>query len=156
MAALKIRDIVQKLPKNKFKKYKKRNTGQIKYIVVHHSAIDGYGAFDYADWHIKKGWPGIGYHFVIGKDGEVDKTNELETVSYHVGDRNLLSIGIALTGNLSKHPPTGLQVESLVALIKELKHTLGPHIQVRGHREFMATECPGKMMDMDMIRNLVK
>ena len=156
MVVLNINNIIQLLPKSSSKKYKKRNINQIKYIVVHHSAADGFSAFDYASWHIKRGWPGIGYHFVIDKDGKVNKTNELETISYHVGDKNASSIGISLSGNLSKQPPTGLQVESLVALIKELKSKLGNHLQVRGHREFMATECPGKLMDMDIIRNLTK
>ena len=87
---------------------------------------------------------------------KINQTNELDTISYHTKDHNTASIGISLSGNLSKHAPTVQQMESLVALIKEVKSKIGQNIQVRGHRELQATECPGKLMDMEVIRNLTK
>jgi N-acetylmuramoyl-L-alanine amidase len=156
MAALNIDNITSLLPKSAGKKYGKRNLSQIKYIVIHHSAADGFTAFDYALWHLKRGWPGIGYHYVIEKDGKVNQTNELDTISYHAKDHNTASIGISLSGNLSKHAPSAQQMESLIALIKEIKGKVGQSIQVRGHRELQATECPGKLVDLDVIRNLTR
>lgn len=154
MTALHINDIVGLLPISDKKKYGKRNLSQIKQIVVHHSAQDGFTAFDYAKWHLQNGWPGIGYHFVIEKDGNVNKTNELDTISYHVKDHNTISIGISLSGNLSNHPATLAQMDALIQLVKELKQQVGSHLLVRGHRELAATECPGKLVDMNLIRNL--
>jgi len=154
MTALHVNNIIDILPKSNRKHYGKRKLSQIKYLVVHHSAIDGYGPFDYAKWHLKRGWPGIGYHFVISADGKVSQTNELDTISYHVKNHNTASIGISLSGNLSKHQATKAQMDALVKLIKRLKKQLGPNVMVKGHRELQATECPGKLMDMDKIRLL--
>lgn len=153
MTALNIKNIIEKLPKGKGA-YLKRALSKIKYIVVHHAAIDGYSAIDYAKWHIQRGWPGIGYHYVIEPNGTVNQTNSLDTVSYHVANNNTASIGISLCGNLSKHPPTKEQMDSLVKLIKKLKKEVGNHLLVKGHGELQATECPGKMTDMNKIRSL--
>ncbi len=154
MTALKIKNIIDLLPKSDRKKYGKRDLKLIKQIVVHHSAMDGFTAFDYAKWHIGQGWPGIGYHYVIEKDGNVNQTNELDTISYHTKGHNTTSIGISVSGNLSNHAPSKEQMDALIRLIKELKQKLGGHLIVRGHRELAATECPGKLVDMDVIRKL--
>lgn len=153
MTALNINNIIDKLPKGT-SKYGKRELSKIKYIVVHHSAIDGYTAFDYALWHIKRGWPAIGYHYVIEPNGTVNQTNSLDTISYHVKNYNTVSIGVSLSGNLSLHEPTKEQIDSLTKLIKKLKKDVGKSIQVKGHRELNTTECPGKKLDMNKIRLL--
>jgi len=153
MTALNINNIIDKLPKGKGA-YLKRALSKIKYIVVHHAAADGFTAFDYALWHIQRGWPGIGYHYVIEKNGTINQTNTLDTVSYHVKDNNTASIGISLSGNLSKQPPTKEQMDSLIKLIKSLKKQLGNHLIVKGHGELQATECPGKLVSMQSIRTL--
>jgi len=154
MTALQVNNIIDILPKNHSKHYGKRSLSAIKYLVIHHSAIDGFSPFDYARWHIKRGWPGIGYHYVIDTDGKVDKTNELDTISYHVKGHNTASVGISMSGNLSKHPPTKAQLDSLVKLIKELKTQLGTRLMVKGHRELSSTQCPGKFTNLNYIRNL--
>ena len=154
MAVLNIKDIVKLLPTSDSKKYGKRKLSQLKYIVVHHSAIDGFTAFDYALWHLKRGWAGIGYHFVIEKDGAVNKTNEITTVSYHVKGKNTPSIGISLSGNLDKHKPTSAQLKSLISLIKKLKRDVSKTLIVKGHKELNPSVCPGKYVDLDRIRKL--
>lgn len=96
---------------------------------------------------------GIGYHFVISPDGTIDQTNDLDTISYHVGGHyNTTNIGICLIGNLSKHPPTSQQKESLKFMITHLRGVVERKLSVRGHREFASTECPGKMMDLTDFR----
>jgi len=154
MAVLNIKDIVKLLPTSGTKKYGKRRLSAIKYIVIHHSAIDGYTAFDYALWHLKRGWAGIGYHFVIEKDGTVNKTNELTTISYHVKGKNTMSIGISMSGDFEKHKPTKAQLKSLVSLIKKIKKDVNKKLLVRGHKELNQSLCPGKYVDLDKIRRL--
>jgi N-acetyl-anhydromuramyl-L-alanine amidase AmpD len=154
MATLHIEDIIRLLPKNTKRHYGKRKLWQINTIVVHHSAIDGFNAFDYARWHIKRGWPGIGYHFVIDRDGKVEQTNELTTLSYHVKGYNTQSIGISMSGNLSKHPATKAQMDALIKLIKKLKKDFNTPLLVKGHGELTRTECPGKLTNMKVIRSL--
>ncbi len=154
MTTIKMKNIISDLPKGK-KSYGKRQLSKIKQIVIHHSAIDGFTPFDYAKWHIARGWPGIGYHFVIDSNGIISQTNELDTVSYHTKGFNTQSIGIALSGNLSNHIPSDSQKQALIKLIKDLKKQLGISLIVKGHGELTKTECPGKLLNLNEIRNLV-
>ena len=154
MTALNIENIIKLLPTSSTKTYGKRKLSLVKYIVIHHSAIDGFNAFDYAKWHLKRGWAGIGYHYVIEKDGKIRQTNELTTLSYHVKGFNTKSIGISMSGNFEKHKPTDAQEKSLVTLIKKIKKDVNPKLLVKGHKELSASACPGKHVDLDKIRIL--
>jgi len=149
MTAIKIINLVNSLPKGNGT-YKKRKLLDITGIVIHHSATDVGGPVDFAHWHIKRGWPGIGYHFVILPDGTVNQTNELDTISYHVLNHNTPNIGICLVGNLSLHPPTAMQLSSLKELIAHVNTTVGKQLVVRGHRDLQATECPGLLMKLPL------
>ena len=149
MTAIKIINLVNSLPKGKGT-YKKRKLTDVTGIVIHHSASDFGGPVDFANWHIKRGWPGIGYHFVILTDGTVNQTNELDTISYHVKDKNTPNIGICLVGNLSHHPPTASQLSSLKQLINHINTAVGRNLVVRGHRDLQATECPGLLMKLPL------
>lgn len=145
MAAITINNQVALLPKGTGT-YRKRLLSSVTGIVIHHSATDFGTTYDIANWHISQGWPGIGYHFVISTDGTINQTNDLDTISYHVADYNAVNIGICLIGNLSNHPPTAKQLESLKGLIKYVNETAGKKLTIYGHRDLNATECPGKMM----------
>lgn len=150
-------NLVDSLPRHAIKRYGKRRLSQIKYIVVHHSAAKGKNAQYYAAYHInKRGWPGIGYHFVIERDGTIKQTNLLTTVSYHVKGYNTASIGISLSGNFEEQKPTPAQLAALIHLIKTLKRKISPALQVKGHRELRPTLCPGKHVDMKHIRTLTQ
>lgn len=143
-AILKIKNIVDSLPKSPTQSYSTRNLTQINKIVVHHSATTSGTAESYARYHVDtRGWPGIGYHFVIDQDGTINQTNWLETVSYHTGNENTNSIGICLTGNFDIQQPFPAQMASLNALISYLKGQLGQHLQVYGHRDYSTKTCPG-------------
>ena len=106
-------DITDKLQKHTSNKYKARLATAIRQIVIHHSAtrpISVSGIADaeaFARYHvIELGWPGIGYHYVIGKDGTVLKTNPNSVSSYHAGKANATSLGICLVGAFdAKEPP---------------------------------------------------
>lgn len=124
--------------------YATRNLEQIEQIVVHHSAsLDG-TAEDFAEWHVRdRGWPGIGYHFVIEKNGAIVMGNPLTNISYHTQGQNTKSVGIVLSGNFEIEQPTAAQMASLSNLIAYLRDELPNELQVYGHRDFAATACPG-------------
>jgi N-acetylmuramoyl-L-alanine amidase len=152
------RDLRKSLPKHPTEKYDPRPLGVIKHIVVHHSLTKSGSAEAYAKFHIdKNGWPGIGYHFHIGKDGIVDWTNDLETISYHVGKSNRTSVGIVLTGDFRVEKPTEAQMISLIALIRYLQKLLNiPTTNVKGHSEmpgYSWKQCP--CIDMNDLRKKI-
>jgi len=149
----KIVDITSQLPKNG--SYGKRTLSQIVRFVIHHSATTTGDPWQYAKYHIENhGWPGIGYHFVIQKDGTIYQTNTLDTISYHVGGSNTGSVGICLTGNYDVETPPSAQINSLVWLLKKLSAELGQK-PIEGHREFSTTHCPGSQIDTAKIFQIV-
>lgn len=148
-------DVVNSLPKHPYKKYGRRNLSEIKYLVIHHTGNFGQTAEQIAKYHVGKnhisddGIAGIAYHFFINEAGTVYKTNELETVSWHVSNNNTPSVGICLSGNFNERPPTPAQVKSVVGLVGSLKNILGD-VSVKPHGYFKQTDCPGRYFDMSI------
>jgi hypothetical protein len=141
-----MQDLVNELPTHETASYSVRSRSQIAYLIVHHSAVPAVvGPSTIAHYHVKRlGWPGIGYHFVVGADGSVYQANRLETVVYHAGQANALGVGICFLGNFGAEVPPPAQLRAGAHLIAWLMQELGIGLNnVRGHREFMATECPG-------------
>ncbi|OGK10591.1 MAG: hypothetical protein A2Y63_06690 [Candidatus Riflebacteria bacterium RBG_13_59_9] len=113
--------------------------------MVHHSGTRGGTPEDFARYHVYvNGWPGIGYHYVISREGTVYKTNALSTISYHARGANMESVGLCLVGNFNLDIPSGQQLDSLNSLLLILRHHL-PRSRVVLHREVPSarTSCPG-------------
>lgn len=139
---LQIEDISDLLPKNG--QYQTRSLATIQTVVVHHSGAEEQTAWDYALYHVNSNsWPGIGYHFVIEKDGSVKQTNPLTNISYHVAAHNSYTIGICLSGNFNQTQPTKAQLSSLKNLLSHLSSLLTRDFNVVGHRDLGNTTCPG-------------
>lgn len=137
--------------------YKTRPVELIRVVVIHHTGVDHEGDADdvraIERYHREvNGWPGIGYHYVISKSGSIHKTNALTTVSYHTAGHNLHGVGVALAGNLDRTPPTPHQEAATRRLLEELRRA-GLRFEVRGHRELVATVCPGRF-GMELVRKL--
>ncbi len=151
----KLSDVRELLSLHHSKKYKARSLNQIKSIAIHHSLTKSGNAESFARYHVNtNGWPGIGYHFVIEKNGTIKWCNSLTVKSYHVGNSNLEAIGICLTGDFRIQQPTLLQNKSLTILLKWLLNSfsLTPE-NVKGHSEYPGyanKACP--CLDMDIIR----
>ena len=118
----------------------------IEKMIVHCSAT--YADMDIdAEWirrvHVdEKGWDDIGYHIVIKRNGEVDYGRPLDKQGAHARGYNHNSIGVCLVGGLDEtHNPfanfTFLQYKALLSVIDDF-----PGIEVIGHRDVSAKECP--------------
>lgn len=158
---MQIIDIVDQLPQHPSKRYKLRNSSDIRQIIVHHSAtkpISADGRADaeaFARYHVAHhGWPGIGYDYVIGANGTVYKCNHNNAVNYHAGSANRMSLGICLAGNFDLVAPPAEQWRAAIELTRMLMAAYGvPAQRVIGHREVPAAKsCPGKRVDMDQFR----
>jgi N-acetyl-anhydromuramyl-L-alanine amidase AmpD len=114
-------------------------------VIIHHSASPDVPASTIHYWHLNRDWSGIGYHFVIRAGGAIERGRPEDTIGAHSGPAgNGDSIGIVLTGNFETGKPTAAQIESLVWLLKDyLQPKYGP-LTVIGHKDVMATACPGK------------
>ena len=123
---------------------------QIKEIILHCSATaEGrdYTVADIDRWHKARGWRGIGYHYVIYRDGSVHPGRPVEQIGAHCTGHNANSIGICYIGGLAadnktpKDTRTPAQIQALRDLVGELKKKY-PGARVHGHNEFAAKACP--------------
>ena len=117
-------------------------------IVIHHTGSPDMDACaeQINQWHLNNGWAGIGYHYVIRKDGTIEAGRPEWAVGAHAEGDNSHSIGIHLSGDFSEVEPTDEQVEKCAMLIAYLCDKYGIEINrdnVVGHGELMATDCPG-------------
>jgi N-acetylmuramoyl-L-alanine amidase len=98
-------------------------------------------------WHRRRGFAGIGYHYLIGLGGETGRGRNVELAGAHCEGQNAHSIGVCYAGGLAKDGKTArdtrtpAQKAALIALVRKLKKTY-PGATVHGHREFAAKACP--------------
>jgi N-acetylmuramoyl-L-alanine amidase len=129
-------------------------------IVLHHSASADVPAAEIHRWHLARGWAGIGYHFVIRNNGDIERGRPLEAVGAHAGPGvNGNSIGICLTGDFSKAGPSAAQLASLIELVNWLNTYYAASapagLNIKLHREVVATECPGAWFTEEKIKQLL-
>lgn len=119
-------------------------------IIIHCSATqDGrdYTVADIDRWHKARGWRGIGYHYVIYRDGSVHAGRPVEQIGAHCTGHNANSIGICYIGGVAadgktpKDTRTPAQRIALRELVEELRAKY-PGATVHGHREFAPKACP--------------
>ena len=123
-------------------------------IVLHHYAAN-VSIQTVHNWHLGNGWAGIGYNFVVDKDGTIWNGRGMEFVGAHAANHNSNTIGIAVQGdyhNVSRTMPDA-QFNALVWLIRHLRERYG-NIWIRGHRDLMATACPGQHFPMAKVQRL--
>lgn len=123
----------------------------VQYIAVHCSATGptaNIGRADIDRWHRLKGWAGVGYHWVIRRDGALEAGRDMTLRGAHVEDFNHCSIGICLAGGVdpANKPSanfTGAQLATLKTLLDTLQKQF-PKAIVQGHRDFpnVAKACP--------------
>lgn len=78
-------------------------TREISEVVVHWSATyinQNIGAEEIDQWHKARDFSGIGYHYVIRRDGSLQRGRPLNEIGAHAktGDHNNFSVGICLVG----------------------------------------------------------
>ena len=119
-------------------------------IVIHHAGLSQDIDIDVPaihDMHLGNGWAGIGYHFVVHKDGTIEEGRPLNYMGAHAYQNNQYSIGICMTGNYNlAYPPfeQTLAVEKLTAALCK-KYKIKPYeYTIFGHRDLNDTTCPGE------------
>lgn len=131
-----------------------RPEGDVRRIIIHCSATPpdaDIGAPDIDRWHRERGWDGIGYHFVIRRDGRVERGRALGRIGAHTGGHNSDSLGICLVGGVTdaggpEANYTQPQWESLMALLYALESYYSEEfrreLSIHGHNEFANKACP--------------
>ena len=117
-------------------------------IVVHHSATE-HGTVESIDtYHKSKGWDGIGYHYIVHKNGLIEVGRDINKVGAHAKGRNKTHIGVCLIG---KDLFTAKQIKSLEVLVKVLVSQYGVSLPEKHHRF-----CPGEGLDIETINRRIQ
>lgn len=116
---------------------------ETQYIVLHHAAASNCSPEDIHSWHLKRGWIGAGYHYLVRKDGTVYSLRPENTVGAHCEGYNSRSIGICCEGNFDVEQMGEKQKTALIELVSSLKKKY-LNARIVGHRDLAATNCPGK------------
>lgn len=122
---------------------------EINKIIIHCSATKAnqdIGTFQVDEWHKEQGWAGIGYHYVIRRNGNIENGRPLEIAGAHCKGQNKHSIGICLVGGIDRNGDpqnnfTDVQFQALRKLVADLKNNF-PQVTVHGHCEFANKACP--------------
>jgi len=151
-------DTFKKLNKNK------RTNNPIEFIIHHSGGTDANPLADTSEhtakgmelWHIGKGWEGLGYHYVIHKNGDIWAGRPEHVHGAHSVKENSKSIGICLSGNFDATLPTKEQEESLVWLIKDVAGRTGiPFDRITPHRTYANKTCYGNRLSDTWAKDLV-
>ena len=124
---------------------------KIKYIVIHCSATPEGKDIDaqtIKDWHLKRKWRDIGYHYVIKLNGVIEDGRPELQIGAGVQGYNKHAIHICYVGgcdeNMKPKDTRTLQQDlTMVNLVQTLKEKY-PNAKVLGHRDFpnVAKACP--------------
>lgn len=119
-------------------------------IVVHHAGMRADEDLDVPtihEMHLGNGWAGIGYHFVIHKDGFIEHGRPIYYVGAHAYQHNTYTVGLCMTGNFDiGFPPKeqALAAQQLVAALCK-QYRIKPSAKtIFGHRDLNDTSCPGE------------
>ena len=104
-------------------------------------------------WHTTppRNWSSIGYHYLIGRGGEIAQGRPVEKSGAHAKGHNSDSIGIALFGgfgsdadDLATDHFTPLQLAAAYDLIRKLQDQYNiKNEKVIGHNSISSKPCPG-------------
>lgn len=148
-------DVRGKLPTHKSKVYKRRKLTDIRSLGLHHSLTFSGSAKAFADYHVHTNdWPGIGYAYVIDRDGTIYWCWDWTVVSYHVGNSNKHSLGVCMVGDFRTQLPTVEQYAAAIWLFRYLQQEIPTGESILGHSEYPGyswKSCP--VINMDRFRN---
>jgi N-acetyl-anhydromuramyl-L-alanine amidase AmpD len=123
----------------------------INLIVIHCAATPpdaDIGREEIHQWHLARGWSGIGYHFVIRRNGDIEIGRDMERVGAHAQGHNSDSLGLCMVGGIDTYGNpednfTDAQYEALLSLVLalQIRH---PQAKVLGHRDLPGVQkaCP--------------
>jgi len=129
-------------------------TNNPKEIVLHHAESIKCTIQDIHQWHLENGWLGVGYHFLIRKDGTVYKGRPENAVGSHCPKHNSISLGVCFEGDFTKEYISDTQKEAYKELVKYIRAKYGD-IPIYGHKDLYSTKCPGVNFPLDELKNIL-
>jgi N-acetylmuramoyl-L-alanine amidase len=126
------------------------HSGPVETIVIHYTWAETSDMAQVWRWHKARKFNGPGYHYLIRKDGSVEYGRPEWARGAHTRGHNDRTIGIAYEGgriagdDKNGHDTrTTAQRKTMTRLIRDIQSRRPSATKVRGHRQLVATQCPG-------------
>lgn len=119
-------------------------------IIIHNADAKKCSAQDIHRWHKERGWSGMGYHFLVRKDGTIERGRPENTIGAHASGHNSDSIGVCFEGAFMTERMGQTQINAGRELISYLKNKYGI-TKVQRHKDVNPTNCPGDNFPFDAI-----
>ena len=123
-------------------------------IILHHlDSLNNVRAVH--NYHLSRGWWGIGYNFQVNRNGTIWLGRGMEYIGAHTRNHNVRTIGIAVQGRFHNHDRymPNAQFDALVWLLRYIRNAYG-ELPILGHRDVNWTSCPGRFFPMAEVRRL--
>ena len=119
-------------------------------VVIHHSLSHDVPWVEIDRWHRERGFRQIGYHYVIRRDGTIEPGRPLSLIGAHARSpkpsRNTSHIGVCLTGDYSRDPPSEAQMLAVIFCVRGLRRRFDIGVdRIERHHD----TCPGVMFPWD-------
>ena len=138
-------DISTRLPRSAAP-YARRNMNQVRYIVVSQTGAHPLLSLDrIARAHVKCGYPGIAYDFVVDSAGEILKVKDIENVAQPDQVWSEQGVNVCLAGLFDSVSPPLAQLDAAGRLCAWLAQNLGMSADaIVGLGELISSESPGE------------
>ena len=111
-------------------------------IILHHAEASHASVEDINQWHLERGWAGIGYNYYVRKDGTIWRGRPEWAVGAHAKGHNDKSIGICCEGAYMTETMPAAQLAALKDLIRDIMSRYGK-LKLLRHKDVNETDCPG-------------
>jgi hypothetical protein len=135
-------------------------------IAIHHGGSGDYAAANtpytvekeasqlraWERYHLGKGWRGLAYGYAVGMTGNVYRIRGWNGYGAHRGDvdgdgisnnKEIVPVLFIMSGQPHRHHPSLKMLQGFEALRAYLEEEAETGLYLYGHRELMATACPG-------------
>ena len=133
------------------------NLSKVDSIALHHMAHPTADVKTVEGWHIDQGWRAIGYNFWVGFDGTV-----YEGRGFNLGagvknqNGHIISIGFQGDYHSKDVKMPDAQFNAGVDIIKYVMEKVPSIKTIGGHKDFMATVCPGRYFPLEEMKTFKK
>jgi len=140
------------------------NLSKVDSIALHHMAHPTADIYEVERWHLNQGWRAFGYNYWVAFNGTIYEGRGYQHMGAGVENQNDHIISIGFQGNyhsgtagVALSPPMpDAQFNAGVELIQWLLGRVPTIKKIGGHRDFMATVCPGDRFPLAKIQSLKK
>lgn len=123
------------------KDYTRGRTAKLSHIVIHHWGVDGQTHNGVVDYFVRGNPNKTSAHFVVS-GGRVTQLVSLSDTAHHCRGFNAQSIGIECRPEANQN-----DIAAVVWTIRHVRSLVGD-LPLIGHRERVATACPGRWQAM--------